>query len=84
MNWVYVGLVGLAAGFLAGLIMKGRGFGFIGNLVVGIVGAILGGWLFGVLGLSKWLPEGLVGSLVTAVAGAVVLLFLIGLVFKKK
>lgn len=84
MNWLWFCLIGLAAGFLAGLIMRGKGFGFIGNLIVGIVGAVLGGWLFGVLNIERWLPHGLVGSLITATAGAVVLLFLIGLIFRKR
>ena len=57
--------------------MKGRGFGLLGNMVVGIVGAFLGGFLFGILGLASY---GLIGSLVTATVGAVVLLFLISVV----
>ena len=84
MNYVWYGLVGLAAGFLAGLIMKGRGFGFIGNLIVGILGGILGGWLTGQLKLGKYLPAGLVGELIVAVGGAIILLFLIGIIFKRK
>ncbi len=72
-------LIGLAAGWLAGKIMKGRGFGLVGNLVVGVVGAILGGWLFGALGLA---PQGSLGSLITAVVGALVLLYIVGLIKK--
>ncbi len=72
-------VIGLAAGWLAGQIMKGGGFGLIGNLVVGVVGAILGGWLFGALGIATY---GLVGSLISAVVGAVVLLFIVGLIKK--
>ena len=73
-------LIGGITGWLAGLILK-RGFSLIGNIVVGIIGAILGGWLFGVLKISvggEW-----VGPIVTATVGAVVLLLLIGLVKKK-
>lgn len=72
-------VIGLAAGWLAGQIMKGGGFGLVGNLVVGVVGAILGGWLFGALGITTY---GLVGSLISAVVGAIVLLFIVGLIKK--
>lgn len=74
MSLVYFLLIGLVAGWLAGQIMKGRGFGLAGNLVVGIIGSFLGGFLFGILGLSH---HGLVGSLVAATFGAVVLLWLV-------
>jgi uncharacterized membrane protein YeaQ/YmgE (transglycosylase-associated protein family) len=67
--WIVIG--GLA-GWLAGQIAKGRGYGCIGNVVVGVIGAVVGGWLFQVTGLEA-LP-GLVGSLVTAVIGAVALI----------
>ena len=59
--------------------MKGGGFGLLGNIVVGIIGAVVGGFLFGLLGLAG---GGLIGSIVTATVGAVVLLFLIGLIKK--
>ena len=72
-------LIGLVAGWLAGQFMKGRGFGLVGNLIVGVLGAMLGGFLFDQLGISS---GGMIGSLITAVVGAVVLLFLVGL-FKK-
>lgn len=68
-------LVGAVAGWLAGLIVKGYGFGLIGNIVVGIVGAFLAGLLLPRLGLG--LGSGLVGAIVSATFGAVVLLFLI-------
>ena len=45
--------IGAVAGWLAGLIMKGRGFGLLGNIIVGIIGAVVGGFLFGLLG---WPP----------------------------
>jgi uncharacterized membrane protein YeaQ/YmgE (transglycosylase-associated protein family) len=72
-------IIGVVAGFLAGKIMKGGGFGLLGDLVVGVIGAFLGGWLFGMLGLF---PAGMLGTLVTATVGAVVLLWLIRLVKK--
>ena len=46
-------LIGAAAGWLAGLIMKGGGFGLLGNIIVGIVGGFLGGWLTRILGFSN-------------------------------
>ncbi len=72
-------VIGLVAGWLAGLIMKGGGFGLVGDLVVGVVGALLGGWLFSLLGISL---GGIIGSLVMALVGAMVLLFLVRLIKK--
>jgi uncharacterized membrane protein YeaQ/YmgE (transglycosylase-associated protein family) len=74
MDLVYFLLIGLAAGWLGGQLMKGRGFGLLGNLVVGVIGAVLGGFLFQLLGLAA---TGLLGSLICATVGAVVLLFLL-------
>jgi len=73
-------LIGAVAGWLAGQIMKGRGFGLLGNMLVGVVGAVIGGFLFGLFGISA--AGGMLGSLFTAVIGAVALLFLVGLVKK--
>ena len=67
-------LVGLLAGWLASLAMKGRRRGLGGYLVIGVIGALLGGWIFGVLGLHA---GGLVGSLLTAFVGAILLIALI-------
>jgi len=74
LDLIYFLLIGLAAGWLAGKIMKGRGFGILGNLVIGVIGAILGGFVFRLVGL---LPTGLLGSLIAATAGAVLLLFVL-------
>lgn len=82
MGIVWVILVGIAAGFLAGVIMKGGGFGWVINLLLGLVGALIGGWLLGVLGVD--LGDGIVGSLIAAVIGAVLLIFVVGLFKKKK
>ncbi|MDT8335207.1 MAG: GlsB/YeaQ/YmgE family stress response membrane protein [Desulfurivibrionaceae bacterium] len=71
--------IGAVAGWLAGLITKGQGFGIIGNMVVGIIGAVLGGFLFSWLGITA---GGLIGSLVMATVGAIVLLFAIRIVKK--
>lgn len=70
-------VIGIAAGWLAGKIMKGGGFGLVGDLVVGVVGSFLGGWIFGLLGIAAY---GLLGSLVMAVIGAMLLLYIIRLV----
>jgi uncharacterized membrane protein YeaQ/YmgE (transglycosylase-associated protein family) len=78
--WIILGAV---AGWIAGLIVKGKGFGASGNIVVGIIGSFIGGWLGEQLGVSGTVTGGLsLASIGTAVLGAVVLLFLIGL-FKK-
>lgn len=71
-------IVGAIAGWLAGLIVKGYGFGLLGNIVVGIVGAFISGLLFPRLGLN--LGSGIAGSVVYAMIGAVILLFLIRLI----
>jgi uncharacterized membrane protein YeaQ/YmgE (transglycosylase-associated protein family) len=67
--------------WLAGKIMKGGGFGLIGDLVIGVIGALVGEILFGLLGLSA---SGFMGSLITAVVGAIVLLFIVGWIKKRK
>ena len=77
MNLILFLIIGAIAGWLAGQIMRGGGFGLLGNIVVGIIGAFVGGHLLAFFGTSA---GGLVGSLVTAVLGAVVLLFLVGLI----
>jgi uncharacterized membrane protein YeaQ/YmgE (transglycosylase-associated protein family) len=71
---IYFLLIGLAAGWLAGKIMKGHGVGLLGNLVIGVIGSILGGFLFGLLGLQA---VGLLGSLIAATVGAILLLFIL-------
>lgn len=69
--------IGAVAGWLAGTIMKGGRFGLLGNIVIGIIGSFIGGYLFRLLGISA---AGLVGSIVTATAGAIVLLYLVRLI----
>ncbi|THF60565.1 GlsB/YeaQ/YmgE family stress response membrane protein [Pseudothauera nasutitermitis] len=73
MNLLTFLIVGLVAGWLAGVLVRGGGLGLLGNLVVGVIGAVIGGSLFGFLGLGG----GLVGSIVVATLGAIVLLVLI-------
>ena len=75
LTWIIVGLV---AGVLASFVMGG-GFGLIGDIIIGIIGAFVGGWLFAQLGVSSPFA-GLAGTIFVAFIGAVVLLFLIRLV----
>jgi len=79
MHLLWFLIIGIAAGWLAGQLMGGGGYGLIGDLVIGVIGAFLGGWLLGALGI---VAGGLIGSLVTATIGAVLLLFLIRLIKK--
>jgi uncharacterized membrane protein YeaQ/YmgE (transglycosylase-associated protein family) len=72
-------LIGLAAGWIASMVMKsGRG-SLVQYLVIGVIGALLGGWLFGLLGIAA---GGLIGSLITATIGAIVLIALLRLLRK--
>lgn len=71
-------IVGAIAGWLAGLIVQGFGFGLIWNIVIGIVGAFIGVWLLRQLGVMP--GSGFIGSIVNAVIGAVVLLVIVGFI----
>ncbi|KIP17114.1 hypothetical protein WI80_09405 [Burkholderia ubonensis] len=73
--WLVIGAV---AGWLAGMIVAGSGFGLLVDIIVGIVGSFIGGWLASALHIS--VGGGIVGSIIVAVIGAVVLLFAIRLV----
>jgi uncharacterized membrane protein YeaQ/YmgE (transglycosylase-associated protein family) len=77
MEIIWFILIGLAAGWLAGQFMRGGGFGVVGDIVLGVLGAVVGGFLFRLLGLSA---GGLIGSLVVATVGAIVLLALVRLI----
>ena len=70
-------LVGAIAGWLAGQIVRGYGFGLLGNIAIGIVGALIGSWLLPQIGV--YLGTGIVGSIVNATLGAIVLLLVLGL-----
>jgi uncharacterized membrane protein YeaQ/YmgE (transglycosylase-associated protein family) len=71
-------IVGAIAGWLAGQIMRGGGFGLVGDIIVGIIGAFLAGMLFPRLGLH--IGSGLLGAIISATIGACILLFLARLV----
>ena len=66
--WVVVGLI---AGWLAGQVMRGGGYGVLVDIILGLVGGIVGGWVFGLLGI--WPGGGMIGSIVVAFVGAVIL-----------
>ena len=79
MNLIWFLLIGLLAGLLATQIVKGPRLSLLGNMILGVIGAVVGGFLFGLLGLSA---NTLLGSLVTATIGAVVLIWLAGYIRK--
>lgn len=68
LEWIIVGMV---AGWLAGQVMRGGGYGVIVDIILGLVGGVVGGWLFGMLGV--WPGGGIIGSLIVAFIGAVIL-----------
>jgi uncharacterized membrane protein YeaQ/YmgE (transglycosylase-associated protein family) len=68
--WIVVGLI---AGWAAGKIMRGGGYGPLMDIVLGIVGAVVGGWLMGAIGIYA---GGLIGSIVIAIIGAIFLIWL--------
>jgi len=71
--------IGAIAGWLAGKLMRGGGFGLLGNIAIGIIGAAIGTFVFGLLGITA---SGFIGEIITATAGAVLLLFLVDLIKK--
>ena len=68
---IYAIVVGLIAGWLAGQVMRGGGYGILIDLLLGLVGGVIGGWLFGALGFNP--GGGIIGSIIVAFVGAVVL-----------
>jgi uncharacterized membrane protein YeaQ/YmgE (transglycosylase-associated protein family) len=77
MDFLYFILIGIVAGWLAGIIMKGGGYGLLGDLLLGVIGAIVGGWLFSLLRIPV---GGLVGSLISATVGAVIFIAIVRLI----
>ncbi len=76
MSFIWYLLIGLAAGWIANLIVKGDGSGLVINLIVGLIGGFLGGWLVSLFG---WFPVGTVGTFISSVIGAIVLLLIVSL-----
>lgn len=87
MNIIWFLIIGAVAGWLAGILMKGKkGYGILGNIIVGCIGSLIGGFLFDLLGISLSLGikyEGLITSLITAFVGALILLVVITWLKKK-
>lgn len=72
--WLVVGLI---AGFLASLVMRGGGYGILGDIIVGIIGAFIGGWLFSLIGVGS---GGFIGSIIIAFIGACILIAILRLI----
>lgn len=72
--WIVVGLI---AGALAGLVMRGSGYGIVGDIIVGIIGAIIGGWIFSQFGVGT---GGIIGSIIVAFIGACILIAILRLI----
>ncbi|MGM5629598.1 GlsB/YeaQ/YmgE family stress response membrane protein [Apibacter raozihei] len=82
MNWIWSIIIGILAGFLAGVLIRGRGFGCLINLLVGVIGSVLGGWIFSLLNIS--VSHGSkIGVLTTSTVGAICLLCIVSL-FKRR
>ena len=75
--WIIIGVI---AGWLTGKLMKGSGFGFLMDMIVGLVGALIGGWISGMLGFGTTSQHGMIGSIVIATIGAVVLTAILRLI----
>lgn len=78
-------ITGALAGYLAGVLLRGRGFGTMGNIVIGLLGGLLGGVIFGLLGIQVALPvlQFSLADLVVAFVGAIILIFLLGFVRRR-
>ncbi len=80
MEWIWFLLIGLIAGWLAGLIVKGSGYGILTDIIIGVIGSFVGGFVFRLAGLTRF---GLsVGPLLTALVGAIVFIYIVRLLKK--
>jgi len=71
-------IVGLVAGWLAGLVVRGSGFGVVGDIVIGIIGAVIGGWVLSLSGLA--VSYGFIGTIIVAAIGAIILVLIVRLI----
>jgi uncharacterized membrane protein YeaQ/YmgE (transglycosylase-associated protein family) len=71
-------IIGIIAGWLAGKLMRGRGYGLIGDLILGLLGGVVGGWIFSQLHVGG--SSGTIGALATATVGAIILVSIVHLV----
>lgn len=74
-------LIGLIAGWIADMLVKNSSYGLIGDMVIGVIGAFIGGFIFNAIGIEAY---GLLGRIIMAVVGAVVLLLLLNAFNKRK
>lgn len=74
MQMLWFLLIGLISGWLAGMISRGGGFGIWGDLVTGVIGSFIGGYLINLMGISAY---GIIGSIISSTVGAIVLLWVI-------
>ena len=81
MYWLWYILIGLVAGWLGSLIVKGSGSGLMLNLVIGVIGSVLGGWLLSLMGLTGY---GMLWTLLSATVGAILLLLIVSLFTRRK
>ncbi|MGC3962715.1 MAG: GlsB/YeaQ/YmgE family stress response membrane protein [Rhodocyclaceae bacterium] len=77
MEFVWFVVIGLIAGWLAGMIVKGGGYGLVGDIGVGVVGALIGGALFKLLRIGT---GGFIGSIIVATIGALILIFILRMI----
>ena len=82
MNIILILIVGAIAGWLGNLLLKGSGYGLIGNMVIGILGSFVGYWFLGKLGFS--FGGGLLGAILTGAVGAIVILVILQIISGKK
>ncbi len=73
LGWIVIGII---AGWLTGKLMRGAGYGIVMDLILGLIGAVIGGWVFGLLGIAAY---GVLGSLAAATVGAVILVAIVRL-----
>jgi uncharacterized membrane protein YeaQ/YmgE (transglycosylase-associated protein family) len=83
MDLLYILIIGAVSGWLAGLLMKGYSNGLLWDIILGIVGSFVGGWLLAKLGVSLRLGSPTVNLIITSVIGAAVVLFIAGLLRKR-
>lgn len=83
MDLLYILIIGAVAGWLAGLLWKGGGFGLLWNIILGIAGSFVGGWLLGKLGINVSIGSHMINLIITSVIGAIVVLFIASLVKRR-
>lgn len=79
---IYAIIIGAIAGWLAGKVMKGGGFGFLKNMILGIIGGLVGSWVFDTVGIT--IADGILGDVIEGFIGAVIILAIAGAINKNK